>query len=333
MPFVQIEGRRLHYLVRGAGAPTVLIHGLGSSAADWAFQVPALEADFHLIVPDLPGCGLSAPPPHPYSVAHWAQSVWRLLDELDLRQPNLIGFSMGGAVALEMALQRPEAVPRLALINSLASYRVDHWTKWCKARIDAGLVRIVGIRRTAALIAARLFPDPAQAAMRERAAIVIGSVPAKTYLDMARALERWSCVPRLDQLRCRSLLIAAEYDYTPLAEKRALAARLAAGCVVVRESRHGTPFDAISVTNASLRALLLDQPLPPESQWRRDDPREALPVSLAHSLADEHAAAAAAVAAAAGSGARSPQGPQTAVARSDASSAAALESADPAGDP
>jgi pimeloyl-ACP methyl ester carboxylesterase len=323
MPFVRIEGRRFHYLVRGAGAPTVLIHGLGSSGADWAFQVPALEPDFRLIVPDLPGCGLSAAPPHAYSVAHWASSVWQLLDELGIPQPNLVGFSMGGAVALEMALQRPDAVPRLALINSLASYRIDHWTKWCKARIDAGLVRLVGIRRTAALIAARLFPDPAQAAMRERAAIVIGSVPAKTYLDMAKALERWSCVARLGELRSRALLIAAEYDYTPLAEKRALAARLGAHCVVVRESRHGTPFDAISVTNASLRALLLDRALPPESEWRRDDPRLPLPVSLDRSLADEHAAAVAAVAA----------GPQTAVATPDAASAAALESADRAADP
>jgi pimeloyl-ACP methyl ester carboxylesterase len=329
MPFVRVEGRRFHYLVRGAGAPTVLIHGLGSSGADWAFQVPALEADFRLIVPDLPGCGLSAPPPHAYAVAHWATSVWKLLDELGVGAPNLVGFSMGGAVALEMALQRPEAVPRLALINSLASYRVDHWTKWCKARIDAGLVRVVGIRRTAALIAARLFPDPAQAAMRERAAIVIGSVPAKTYLDMAKALERWSCIPRLGQLRCRSLLIAAEYDYTPLAEKRALAARMGATCVVVRESRHGTPFDAISVTNASLRALLLDQALPPESEWQRDDPREGLPVSLENSLADEHAAAVAAAA----QGARHAQDPQTAGASSNASSAATLESADPTGDP
>jgi pimeloyl-ACP methyl ester carboxylesterase len=178
------------------------------------------------------------------------------------------------------------------LINSLATYRVDHWTKWCKARIDAAFVRLLGIERTAALIAARLFPDPGQAAMRARAAIVIGSVPAKTYLDQARALERWSAVSRLTQLRSRTLLIAAEYDYTPLAEKRALAARLGAAIVVVRDSRHGTPFDAITITNAALLAHLADRPPPPESAWCRDDPTLPLPVSLENSLADEHAAAA-----------------------------------------
>jgi pimeloyl-ACP methyl ester carboxylesterase len=66
-------------------------------------------------------------------------------------------------------------------------------------------------------------------------------------------------------LRSRTLLIAAEYDYTPLAEKRALAARLGAALVVVRDSRHGTPFDAITITNAALLAHLADRPLPAES--------------------------------------------------------------------
>jgi 3-oxoadipate enol-lactonase len=322
MPFLQVGNRRLHYLERGAGEPVVLIHGLGSSGADWAFQVPALEGSFRVIVPDLPGCGHSPKPDHAYSVASWAESVWQMLDALAVNQPNLVGFSMGGAVALEMALQRPGAVPRLALINSLATYRVDHWTKWCKARIDAALVRLLGIEKTAALIAARLFPDPAQAPMRARAAAVIGAVPAKTYLDMAHALERWSAVERLDTLTSRTLLIAAEYDYTPLAEKRALAARIGAAFVVVRDSRHGTPFDAIAITNASLHSHLTDRPLPLPDAWVRDDPARGLAVSLANSLADEHAAAAAAASAALVAG--------VAAASSDASARARIGSADPA---
>jgi 3-oxoadipate enol-lactonase len=326
MPFLQLGNRRLHYLERGAGEPVVLIHGLGSSGADWAFQVPALEQAFRVIVPDLPGCGHSPKPDHAYSVAAWAESVWQLLDALDVRQPNLVGFSLGGAVALEMALQRPSTVPRLALINSLATYRVDHWTKWCKARIDAALVRLLGIEKTAELIAARLFPDPRQAPMRARAAAVIGAVPAKTYLDMAHALERWSAVDRLDGLTSRTLLIAAEYDYTPLAEKRALAARLGAAFVVVRDSRHGTPFDAIAVTNQSLNSHLADRPLPLPEAWVRDDPAQGLAVSLENSLADEHAAAGATARVGEGAGATV----VAAASSSDASARAAIGSADPA---
>ena len=292
MPYILQHRRRMHYLERGTGAAIVLIHGLGSSGADWAFQMPSLAPQGRVIVPDLPGCGHSSVPERPYSVAAWAAETWGLLDALGVTEPDLVGFSMGGAVALEMALQRPASVPRLGLINSIATYRVDHWSKWCKARIDAALVRLLGIERTAALIAARLFPHPGQAAMRARAAVVIGSVPARTYLEQARALEQWSAVSRLAHLRSRTLLIAAEYDYTPLAEKRALAARIGAEILVVRNSRHGTPFDAVTITNAALVAHLGDLPLPPESSWHRDDPTLPLPVSLENSLADEHAAAA-----------------------------------------
>jgi hypothetical protein len=120
---------------------------------------------------------------------------------------------------------------------------------------------------------------------------VLSSAPAKTYLDMAAVLERWSAIERLDALRSRTLLIAAEYDYTPLAEKRRLAERLRTDLIVVRGSRHGTPFDSIRITNASLLALLTDQPLPPDTEWVCDDPGHPLPVELENSLAEEHAAA------------------------------------------
>jgi hypothetical protein len=94
----------------------------------------------------------------------------------------------------------------------------------------------------------------------------------------------------LAQLRSRTLVIAAEHDYTPLAEKRALAARLGAEFVVVRHSRHGTPFDSIELTNASLTAFLTDQPLPPVEHWVRDAPERAPVTPPPGSVAEEHAA-------------------------------------------
>lgn len=111
----------MHYLERGRGTPLLLIHGLGSSGADWAFQVRALEGRFRVIVPDLPGCGHSSALRDGCSIAGFSASLWALLDRLEIGQPNIVGYSLGGAVALEMALQRPESVPRLGLVNSLAS--------------------------------------------------------------------------------------------------------------------------------------------------------------------------------------------------------------------
>jgi 3-oxoadipate enol-lactonase len=260
------QGEALHYRLRGRGEYLLLIHGLGSSGADWEWQARALEHHFRVLTPDLPGSGYSPPICGKYSIADMARSLWALLDHLQASRVNIIGFSLGGAVALEMALQRPQCVPRLALINSLASYRIDHWRKWLEARIPPTLIRALGMRRVAWLTAARLFPQPWQRPLRDRAAETIGAVPAGVYLAMASALEGWTSIERLHRLSSKTLIIAAEHDYTPLQEKHALAAALKAQIVVVRGSRHGTPFDAVEATNACLLALLTDRPMPPSER-------------------------------------------------------------------
>lgn len=289
MAFFRDEQSCIHYLERGRGEPLLLIHGLGCSGAAWAFQVAALEQRFRLIIPDLPGSGHSAPPRNEYTIAGFANAMWRLMDHLKIRQTNIVGFSLGGAVALEMASIRPSCVPKLCLINSLATYQPHSLRKWLETYVSATLVRMLGMPRAACLMAARLFPEPWQQAMREHAARVMGSVPANSYLGTGFALARWAILDRLDRLACRVLLIAAENDFTPLAEKRELAKKLHAELVVVRGSRHATPFDSVEATNASLLAMLTDQPLPPPGRWVRDTPTRAQALSLAGSIAEEHA--------------------------------------------
>src|ERR1700691_5136284 len=117
--------------------------------------------------------------------------LWSLLDHLHVARVSVVGFSLGGAVALEMALQRPGSVPRLALINSLATYRIDHWRKWLEARVPPVLGGMFGIQRVAGLIARRLFPRRWQLPLRQRATAVLSTVWAGCYAAMALALEAW----------------------------------------------------------------------------------------------------------------------------------------------
>jgi 3-oxoadipate enol-lactonase len=262
--------RRLYYRVRGSGEYLLLIHGLGSSGADWECQVRALEQRFRVIVPDLPGCGFSTALEGDFSISDLANTLWTLLDHLKVPTINIAGFSLGGAVALEMALQRPHCVPRLALINTLLTYGIDHWRKWLEARLTPLFIRLLGMKRPAKLAAARLFPKPWQRPMRERAARVIGCSHTGTYLGMARALERWSALGRLTQLTARTLMIAAEHDFTPLAEKVEMAKALGAQIAVVHGSRHATPFDSMQATNACLLALLRDRPICATRRWQCD---------------------------------------------------------------
>lgn len=280
---------RLHYMTRGGGEPLLLLHGLGSSGADWGFQMAALVSHFRLIVPDLPGCGHSPPLVGQCSIAALAESMWSLLDGIGVANPNIVGFSLGGAVGLEMALQRPGEVPRLALINSLASYRIDHWRKWCYARIPVAVIRTVGMKNMARLLAGRSFPERWQRAMRERAIAVVGVAPLASYIGLVSALERWDATGRFAGLRSRTVLIAGERDFTPAAQQHALAVALGAELVIVRGSRHATPFDSVDATNATLLALLNDAPLPCEAVRVRDDEHAAPEWRFARAIAEAHA--------------------------------------------
>jgi 3-oxoadipate enol-lactonase len=275
MPYQQISGLRVHYRDHGRGDPLVLLHGLGSSSADWAFQAAPLGDHFRLIAPDLRGSGRSDAPPGPYSIAQFAEDNWALLDGLGLERSHLMGFSLGGAVAMEMALQRPHAVARLMTINTLPSYRLDSWRKRMELVSQVAIVRGLGMRRLASLAAKRLFREPHQAPMRRRVLEVVGNAPRGPYLDTVRALAQWCALERLPTLQSEMLMLAGEHDYTPLSEKREYAERFGAKFAVVGGSRHGTPFDAVNSCNAVALAFFRGEPLPAAETLRIDAPERA----------------------------------------------------------
>lgn len=268
--FINIDGRRLHMRRVGAGAPVLMIHGLGSCGADWAFQVPALAPHFQLLLPDIPGSGHSDAEANDFRIEAFARRLWQALDRLGVERPALVGFSLGGAVALEMALQRPNLPRSLAMVNSLPSYRVDHWRKALDVVLQLGLVRALGLARVGRMVARRLFPHPAQAPMRERVVQVLAANDRRRYLATTRALVGWCALDRLPRLRAPALMLAGEHDYTPLAEKRHFAERMGASFQFVRGARHGLPFDSIAATNAALLAWLRGEASDPD--LRADDP-------------------------------------------------------------
>ena len=257
MPTIEVNATQLYYECIGRGPPLLLIHGLGSSSDDWAFQREDFSRRHTLILPDLRGSGRSGKPPGPYSIHQFATDLWALLDAVEIKYTDILGFSLGGAVAQEMALMRPHAVRGMVLCNALANYRTDTWRKWAEAHLQVAMVRTLGLRRTAKLIANRLFPHEDQAPKRQRVIDVVGANPRAAYLASIHALIGWSVLERLSALRCQTLIIAAEFDYTPLADKRAEAARYPNMTFqVMIGSRHGTPFDATERFNECVLAFL-----------------------------------------------------------------------------
>jgi pimeloyl-ACP methyl ester carboxylesterase len=118
--YTTIRGNRIHYYEGGSGAPVVLVHGLGSRAEDWANLMQQLkQAGFHVYVIDLLGYGRSARPADAsYSIPEEAQYVEEFLAQRGLQKVNLVGWSMGGWVAMRVALDQPARIARLVLCDS-----------------------------------------------------------------------------------------------------------------------------------------------------------------------------------------------------------------------
>lgn len=118
--YVTVNGYRMHYLVGGSGRPLLLVHGLGSRGEDWANLIPQLiHSGNHVYALDLLGYGDSDQPRDArYSISQQAAMVEGFLDSQHLQQVDMAGWSMGGWIAMQVALQQPQRIRRLVLLDS-----------------------------------------------------------------------------------------------------------------------------------------------------------------------------------------------------------------------
>ena len=115
MPHTQAPGFRLYYEEHGSGFPLLLINGLGSDHLEWLYQRPAFTPHFRVVVFDNRGTGKSAVPPGPYTTAQMADDAAALLRDLRISRAHVLGVSLGGMIAQEVALRHPDLVDRLVL--------------------------------------------------------------------------------------------------------------------------------------------------------------------------------------------------------------------------
>src|SRR5438128_6767131 len=117
---VTIDGVNIHYVCGGSGPPLVLIHGLGSSAAvEFYYNLEPLAAHHQVLAIDLPGFGKSDKPVLAYTIDLFVKAVSDLMASEGMERAAVMGVSMGGRVALGLALDSPEKVERLVLVDAL----------------------------------------------------------------------------------------------------------------------------------------------------------------------------------------------------------------------
>ncbi len=245
----------LHHTLHGSGAPLVLLHGLGSSADDWELQVPAFSQHHTVVTLDLRGHGRSLPPGQrpAFTIPQMADDVAALIESLPHphTSAHVLGLSLGGCVALALALRHPQRVRSLVLVNTFARLQPAGLRGVGRMLRRLWLFATAPMPRLAAYIAQGLFPKPEQAPFREAAVARLGRNSKAHYWAAMRAVTAFDLRPQLSQVRCPTLVIAGDRDQTvPRAAIDALRRGIpGAQFALVPDSGHATPYDQTEIFN------------------------------------------------------------------------------------
>jgi bile acid-coenzyme A ligase len=255
---VTLPGVKLHLEDHGgSGPPLLLLHGLGSSGEDWALMVDELSRSYRVLVPDVRGHGRSEKPAGTYTVPLFAGDIAALCGALGLTRVHVAGISMGGMIGFQLAVDRPDLVQSLTVINSGPELVPHTWQQKLALGLRVAIIRTLGPKAMAKKIAGALFPNPGQETLRSEIEQRIGANERDVYLRATRALIGWSVEARIHTLPCPVLVVASEHDYTPVAFKRAYTAKLKnARLEVLPGSRHAATGDAPGPITAAMQRFL-----------------------------------------------------------------------------
>jgi len=216
MPSARVNGIEMYYEEVGAGEPLALIMGFGGDHLAWAFQARAFAERYRVVTFDNRGAGQTDAPERVYTTREMAEDTIGLLDALGIERAHVIGASMGGMIAQELALAHPSRVRSLHLACTMA--RPDAhlrallaaWRSMRTALSQEALVRAMALW---------LFSFRTYDARPEFVEAVIQTALASPnpqsmagFLGQAAAIESHDALGRLSAIRCPTLVTVAEDD-------------------------------------------------------------------------------------------------------------------------
>jgi 3-oxoadipate enol-lactonase len=214
-------------------------------------QLPAFAERREVLAVDLQGHGQSARPAGTCTIHDLAADVAGLLAALRIPQVDLVGLSLGGCVGLQFALDFPQWLRRLVLVNTFAALRPRDLRSLVNLAGRSVRYRLGGLQGLAEYIARDLFPQPDQQELYRQAVARLLSNDPRAYRAVTNAVLRFDVRRDLPRISAPTLVIAGLNDHTvPLSAKRLLAARIPnARLVLIPRSGHATPYDQPEVFN------------------------------------------------------------------------------------
>ncbi len=262
MPWLARDGLQLSW--QGDGDPAhpalLLLHSLGTDHHLWDGVADALAGQFWLLRPDARGHGASAIPPGDATMDELAADALAVLDAAGVRRAAVAGVSMGGMVAMQMALSAPDRLCALAVCNSTAELIGQRWDE------RVAVIRQLGVPELAEMILAGWFTRPVLRANPPFVAAIRAGLARQStqgYAACAAALASLSLSARLREITLPTLVLAGEFDTaTPPTTGAELIAAAIPGARLVRlPTGHLAPLEQPQTVAALLADLLASRSL------------------------------------------------------------------------
>ena len=245
MPFAELGEWRVYYEEHGAGEPVVLVNGLGADHKAWVLQTQALERQFRVIVFDNPGVGQTTGPRGPYTTELFADVAAALVRALGMARVHVVGASMGGLIAQQVAVRHRQLVRSLVL--HCPWWRADPYTtalirSWQSYARTAGMLEL-GRQIWLWVFTPRFFEERPDwfAALEEEAAKSGQSVDA--FCDQAEACVQHEALEVLGDVDVPALITVGDRDIlTPPAHSQAIHERLSGSTLHVWPEMGHAPF-------------------------------------------------------------------------------------------
>ena len=265
MPRTTVDDLDIFWEEQGAGAPEpiIMINGLGAGRGAWSLQVPALAASFRVITLDNRDIGETgaASGEHFYRIPQMADDIAGLMDALSIARAHIIGASMGGAIAQEVAINHPERVDTLTIICSYPkadAYLVELLTQWEQMFEEQGAV--AWQRATLPWIYThRWFATEGNLA--NELGKIVASPPLQSpamYLRQSNAAKSHDAIERLDLITAPTHIICGAEDLlTPVRFSQQLAEHIPGSrLTILPNAGHGLFWETPAALNQAAREFL-----------------------------------------------------------------------------
>ena len=261
MPKIQANEIELFYEESGAGEPLLLIAGFACDHTNWSKLTPLLASTNRLIAFDNRGVGQSSSPDAPYDIRQMADDTIALLNAIGLDSVHVAGHSMGGQIAIELALSSPTRVKSLILLSSCAKMDergrtvIELWGDFPKL-----LDPVTGIRLSLPWIYTTRFyakPGAIDEVIQEILANPFPPTVSGIY-QQSRAITSYDASARLREIKCPTLVVVGDEDILGgLSQSMDLAQRIpGAQLVVLKQAAHGLLTECAQATAASMMNFL-----------------------------------------------------------------------------